>query len=95
MWGKEHWRFRAEADIEMGKKGHNETNMFKSGGLGDADSTGFWGEITANDKKMVDEAWHRFWSIRGTSPPNDNFSRYSVKKYKEGDNSAIDTSELE
>ena len=40
----------------MGKKGHNETNMFKSGGLGDADSTGFWGEITANDKKMVDEA---------------------------------------
>ena len=79
----------------MSKKGYNETNMFKSGGLGDADSTGFWGEITANDKKMVDEAWHRFWSIRGLSPPSSNSSGYVVGKYMKRDNSTIDTSEKE
>ena len=79
----------------MAKKGNNDTNMFKSSGLGAADSTGFWGEITANDKKMVDKGWHRFWSIRGLSPPNDSSSRFSVKKYKERNKSTIDTSDME
>ena len=86
---------RAEADIEMGKKGHNETNMYKSGGLGDASSSGGWGEITANDKKMVDKGWHRFWSVRGLSPPSNNSSGYVVGKYMKRDNSDIDTSKME
>ena len=79
----------------MSKKGYNETNMFKSGGLGDASSSGGWGEITANDKKMVDKGWHRFWSIRGLSPPSGNSLGHTFGKRKKRDNSTIDTSEKE
>ena len=79
----------------MSKKGYNETNMFKSSGLGDAGSSGYWGEITAGDKKMVDKGWHRFWSMRGLSPPSDNSSGHTFEKRKERDNSTIDSSEKE
>ena len=76
----------------MSKKGYNETNMFRSNGLGDADSSGYWGEITAGDKKMVDKGWHRFWSVRGLSPPSGNSLGHTFSKRKKRDNSAIDTS---
>ena len=79
----------------MSKKGYNETNMFKSSGLGDAGSSGYWGEITANDKKMVDKGWHRFWSMRGLSPPSGNSLGHTFSKRKKRDNSTIDTSEKE
>ena len=73
----------------------DEREMVNRKGLGASNSAGYWGEFTANDKRMVDKGWHRFWTLRGLSPPHDFDVRFGRKKVDVMENLVVDLSETE
>ena len=73
----------------MPRRGGNHSVVNRKG-LGVGNSAGYWGEINASDKRMIDKGWHRFWTLRGLAPPHDFDARFGKGKEGANENLVVD-----